>query len=389
MTETRAIQRVTTPVGDPAWLVTGYDEVKATLHETRLGRAHRDPENASRMGRSALFGGPMGTDPEAEAVRHRAMRKQLSPAFSARKMEALRPRVRVIVDELLDTLLASPQPVNVHEVLSFPLPALVICELLGVPFADRDDFRRWSDEAADTVDEQRSRAGLGALWAYMSELVQRKRREPADDVVSDLIAGAEAAGEPIEGVAMLAAGLLFAGHETTVAAIDRGLVLLLSHLDQWEALCQDPTLVASAVEETLRCELPVVAASRADGGLPRYAATDLDIQGVTVPEGDMVLLGLRSANADEEQFAAPERFDITRTPNLHLTFGHGPRFCIGAPLARMELTEVFSALAARCPGLRLATPAGELQVQSERLVSGLTSLHLTWPVEDAGEGAHQ
>ncbi|MGH8921404.1 MAG: cytochrome P450, partial [Actinomycetes bacterium] len=293
---TAAIRRVTTPVGDPAWLVTGYDEVKATLQEPRLGRAHREPEKASRMGRSVLFGGPMGTDPDAEAESHRRMRKQLAPAFTARRMEAMRPRVRTIVAEMLDGMLATPPPVNVHEALSFPLPALVICELLGVPFADRDDFRHWSDEAANTVDEARSRAGLGALWGYMVELTGRKRAEPADDVISDLVAAA--GDEPVENVAMLAAGLLFAGHETTVTAIDRGLLLLLTHPDQWEALCADPTgLVTSAVEETLRCELPAVAAVRADGGLPRYAATDVDIQGVTVPEGDMVMLGLRSANA--------------------------------------------------------------------------------------------
>lgn len=381
MTDTR-IRPVTTATGDPAWLVDAYDDVRALLHERLLGRAHRHPERASRTSRSALFGGPLGTDPEAEAQHSAQRRRRLTPAFSARRMEAMRPRVRELTTGLLDELFAAGPPADLHEQVALALPTLVICELLGVPYADRDAFRGFADEAADTVDEERSRRGLLSLWNYTYGLAQRKAAEPADDVMSDLVAGAAEDGsddDPAAEVAALAAGLLFAGFETTVAAIDRAVVLLLTHPEQWIALCADPGLLPGAVEESLRCGLPLQLRRRdQEGGLPRYAAEGIEIGGVSVAEGDLVLLGLAAANQDAQQFGSPERFDITRSPNPHLTFGHGPRFCLGASLARTELSEVIGALAARQPGLRLAVDAAELRVVPDRLISGLAELPVAW-----------
>ncbi|MGI5131664.1 cytochrome P450 [Pseudonocardia sp. CA-107938] len=374
MTTARQVQTAT---GDPAWLVESYDEVRALLQERLLGRAHRHPERASRTSRSALFGGPHGNDPDGEPARAAERRRQLAPAFSARRVQLMRPRIRQLATGLVDAMLAGGPPADLHEAVAFPLPCLVICELLGVPYADRESFRRWADEAADTVDEQRSVRGVGALWAYIHGLAERKLADPADDVLSDLVAAADGP-DPITDVAALGAGLLFAGFETTVTAIDRAVLLLTTHPEQWRALCADHELVPAAVEETLRSGWPAGMRTRTDGGLPRYAAAELDLGEVTVAEGDLVLLGLDAANHDAATFPEPERFDITRSPNPHLTFGYGPRFCQGVALARAELAEVLTALAGRVPGLRLAVPVDELRLVPDRLVGSVSALPVTW-----------
>ncbi|MGH3965676.1 MAG: cytochrome P450 [Pseudonocardiaceae bacterium] len=373
------IQRVTTPAGDPAWLVTSYDDVKALLSDPRLGRSHADPERAARVSHSAIFGGPMG-HPSTEAAEHARTRRLLAPAFSARRMASLRPRVTAIIADLLDAMADQTQPVDLHEAVSFPLPALVICELLGVPYADREDFRRWSDDAAHQADAARSQAGLMKLWQYMRELVDRKRAEPGDDVISDLVAATVADPElTVDGIAMLSAGLLFAGHETTVTAIDRGVVLLLTHPEQAVALRHDPALTEPAVEEILRAWLPMrTSGTEQAAGLPRYANTDFTFGGVTIQTGELVMLGLRGANLDEQRFPDPDRFDVHRTHNPHLTFGHGPRFCVGAPLARIELQTLFPALLDRFPTLRLAVPVESLRGRDELLTGGLVELPVTW-----------
>jgi cytochrome P450 len=375
-----AIQRVTTPTGDPAWLVTNYNDVKALLSDPRLGRSHAYPEQAARVSRSAILGGPMG-HPSTEVAGHARTRRLLAPAFSARRMASLRPRVAAIITELLDAMERQNQPADLHEAVSFPLPALVICELLGVPYTDRDKFRRWSDDAAHLTDAARSQAGLMKLWEYMNALVKRKQAEPGDDVISDLAAAAAADPDlSAEGIAGLCAGLLFAGHETTVTAIDRGVLLLLTHPDQADELRHNPALTEPAVEEILRSWIPMRTSSSTErvAGLPRYANTDFAFDGVTIRTGELVMLGLRWANLDEQRFPEPDRFDVHRIRNPHLTFGHGPRFCVGAPLARIELQMLFPALLKRFPTLRLAVPIESLRGRDELLTGGLLELPVTW-----------
>jgi cytochrome P450 len=366
----RPITRVRTPAGDVAWLVTRYAEVKALLGDPRLGRSHPDPEHAPRISDSILFGGPMERY-EMEQADHAQMRTLLTPYFSARRMQALRPRVEAQVDQLLDALAARTPPVDLHEALSFPLPVLVICELLGVPFEDRERFRAWSTAMADLHDRARARAAMYSLVGYMGELVARKRAHPEDDVLSGLCA-AEGGRLPEMQIAFLGAMLLFAGHETTVVRIDIGTLLLLTNPDQREALAGGSELVASAVEEILRLS------DTGSGGLPRYAHAEIEIGGVTIRAGEAVLLSGGAANHDERAFADPDRFDIGRQPNPHLTFGYGPRFCLGAPLARMELQAVFTRLVPRFPTLRLAVPMDELRVRSELLTGGLFELPVAW-----------
>jgi cytochrome P450 len=365
----RPITRVRTPTGDEAWHVMRHAELKLLLGDGRLGRSHREPERAPRISDSILFGGP-AENYETEHADHARMRALLTPYFSARRMEALRPRVEALVDELLDALAARTPPLDLHEALSFPLPVLVICELLGVPFEDRDRFRAWSRGMADLHDRQRAGEALAALIAYMRELVARRRAHPADDVISGLCQ-AEGGALGDDHVAFLAAVLLFAGHETTVVRIDLGTLLLLANPDQRQALLRDPSLLASAVEEILR------ASATGGGGLPRYPREDIEVGGVTMRAGDAVLLDIGAANHDERAFADPERFDIARQPNPHLAFGYGPRFCIGAPLARIELRAVFEKLLSRLPTLRLAVPVERLATRDD-LTGGLVELPVTW-----------
>lgn len=375
-----SIQRVTTPAGDPAWLVTNYDDIKALLSDSRLGRSHAAPEWAARVSHSAIFGGPVG-HPSTEAADHARVRRLLTPAFAARRMARLQPRIKTIVTDLLDAMECQAKPVDLHEAVSFPLPVRVICELLGVPFDDQDSFRRWSDDAAHLTDAARSQAGLRQLWEYMHTLIERKKLDPGDDMISDLVATAATDPElTVDGIAELSAGLLFAGHETTVTAIDRGVILLLTHPERADELRDDPTLIEPAVEEILRSWRPMRTAGTPDraAGLPRYANTDFRFDGVTIRTGELVMLGLRWANLDERRFPDPDRFDVHRASNPHLTFGHGPRFCVGAPLARIELQTVFPALLERFPALRLAVPIEALRGRDELLTGGLMELPVTW-----------
>jgi cytochrome P450 len=365
---TAPVHRVRTRVGDPAWLVTGYAEVRRLLDDDRLGRSHPDPATAARTGDSALFGGPLG-DVATEDAEHARMRALLQPHFSPRRIRALRARVQELTGGLLDELAAQHPPADLVAALAVPLPVAVICELLGVPYADRERFREWTRAVGDVRDRARSEQGLADLYGYGLELVARKRREPGEDVLSGLVA---TEGVDDAEAAALGMSLLFAGHETTVVAIGHGLALLLAEPGRWTALVDRPDRVPAVVEEVLRSQ------SLGGGGLPRYARTDLDIDGVRVRAGELVLLDLGSANHDGSVFADPDSFDADRTGPVHVTFGHGSRYCLGAPLARVELEVAFTALAARFPTLRLACEPEELRVETGSLTGGLVELPATW-----------
>ncbi|WP_020661074.1 cytochrome P450 [Amycolatopsis benzoatilytica] len=362
-----AVAPVRTMAGDAAWLVTRYADVKALLSDERLGRSHPRPEQAARISPSALLGGAAG-DHENEERQHQRLRRLLAPAFSARRMGQLQTRIGELVDGLLDEM--RTPPADLHLAVSVPLPVMVICELLGVPYGEDDRLRTWSTDLA-SLDADRSQAALRDFTGYLHTLIEHKRGNPGDDVISDLVR-AEAAMTDTD-VARVAATLLFAGHETTTVRIDLGTLLLISHPDQYRALRADPRLIDSAVDEVLR-----MSTFSSIGGLPRYANTDLSIDDVTVAAGDAVLLSIAAANRDLRAFAEPDTFDITRTPNKHLAFGHGPRYCIGASLARVELCEVLRRIVDRFPRLDLAVPREELRTHRKSLTGGLVSLPVTW-----------
>lgn len=361
-----AVAPVRTMAGDPAWLVTRHADVKALLSDDRLGRAHPRPEQAAKISPSALLGGPSGED--------QRLRRLLAPAFSARRMERLRSRVGALADSLLDEI--GGPPADLHQALSVPLPVMVICELLGAPDDERDRFRTWSTDLA-SFDSNRSQAALREFTGFMHTLVSEKRRNPREDVLSDLLhATDEQSGTPPmtdAEVARIATTLLFAGHETTMVRIDLGLLLLIDHPGQYRALRSNPQLINSAVDEILR-----LSSITSIGGLPRYANTDLTVDDTAISTGDAVLLATTAANRDPRVFADPDTFDITRTPNPHLAFGHGPRYCIGAGLARIELCEVLRRVVQRFPTLELALPRDQLRAAGASLTGGLAALPVTW-----------
>jgi pentalenolactone synthase len=366
--EQGTVHRVRTAVGDGAWLVTSHALVRKLLDDGRLGRAHPEPETAARSGDSALFGGPLGNF-TTEHTDHHRMRMLLQPHFAPMHMRALRERVEALTARLLDDLVEHGPPADLHSELALPLPILVICELLGVPYADREQFRAWTNDAANIRDRGRSEHGLGQLFAYGQRLVAIKRRDPGDDVISRLCSTDGVGDDEAAGLSM---ALLFAGHETTVVQIGMTALHLLADPEQWRFLVEEPDMVDNAVEETLR-------ASRKGGnGVPRYARTDIDIDGVTIKAGELVLLDIGAGNHDPAEFDDPGNLDINRRAVSHLAFGHGARYCIGAPLARIELQTVFSQLVSRVPNLHLAIGVQELTMRDDVLTGGLTELPVRW-----------
>lgn len=362
------VHRVRTATGDEAWLFTDYAVVRGLLSDSRLGRAHPSPDTAARTGESALFGGPLG-DFATEHADHARMRSLLQPHFTPGRLRTLQPRIEAVTADLLDDLERHGSPADLHTALAVPLPILVICELLGVPYSDRDSFRLWTEAAGDIRDHDRSLDGLGRLFDYGKELVARKRAAPGDDVISALC-GTDGVSD--DEVAMLSMALLFAGHETTVVQIGMGALALLANPDQWRALSDDPELVTNAVEEIMRVP------GGGGGGIPRYARTDMEVDGSAIRAGDLVLLDIGAANHDPAVFPSPDRVDISRPAPAHLAFGHGARYCIGALLARMELRTVFSRLVPRFPTMELAVPVDQLTMRTDVLTGGLVGLPVTW-----------
>jgi cytochrome P450 len=389
MSSSNGIQRVSDAQGRPAWLVSGHERVRELLADQRLSRSHPNPGHPVRLTQPGLFGGPI-PDPEGELADLLLMRKLLTPPLSPRRMEMLRPRVETIVEALLDELGRSGPPADFHTVVAFPLPALVICELLGVPDEDREDFCRWQLEAKQVSKPAVARSGLQSLWRYLGTLIERKRWVRSEDLISELLNAATPNAASLnattpypeltdDGIAHLAAGLLFAGHAPVVAIIDRGILLLLTHPEQREALQQDPALAATAVEEIFRFASPIErrrAARR--GGLTRHASVDIEINGVTIRAGDTVMFAVQEANEDAGVFADPLRFDITRERIPHLSLSHGAHFCLGAHLARVELQYLFVRLFDRFPTLRLAVPLEEIQPVREAVAGAVSQLPVTW-----------
>ncbi|MBN9748009.1 cytochrome P450 [Amycolatopsis sp. A1MSW2902] len=367
--EDEPLTKVRTPAGDEAWLACGYDLVRDLASSPVLRRGHRTPESAARINDSVVQGGPT-EEFDGELERHTRMRKLLTPAFSAKRMLALQESVEERVDALLDEL--PGPPADLHAALSQRLPAMVICTLVGAPYEDYELFRSWTSRLSGTGDPEAGRAAQIEFGVYMAELLERKKREPSEDVFSDLAA---AGGVELPEAARLAAALLFAGYETTMSRIDLGTVLFIRNPAQWAKLTADPGLVTGAVEEVLRM---VVTNIQDTGGSVRYAAEDLTAGDTTIPAGDAVLLAHHAANRDPRVFERPDEFDITRSPNPHLGFGHGMRYCVGNTLARIELRAVFGALAKRFPGLHLAADGDAPRRRAESVTGGVTELAVSW-----------
>ncbi|MEV7598921.1 cytochrome P450 [Kitasatospora sp. NPDC089797] len=370
--------RVTTPAGDPAWLVTRYEEAREVLSDTRFSRQRPDTEDAPRISVSPLHTRPAGT-PEEEDREHTRMRRMLAPAFSAPRMRRLGERIGELAESCLDSMEAEharhpDRPVNLHDHLSFPLPVMVICELLGVPIADRDLLRGWSERIAALYGGEDGAAAMAEFEAYVAAVAEEKRKQPGEDVFSDILAvRAQDPSFTEQEMTRLAVGLLFAGHETTSGRIDLGVLFLLSDTARRDRFAADPQGSARAtVEEVLRLAAP------GGLGLTRFAREDLTVAGTDIARGEAVLVAINAANRDARAFEEPDAFDPSRSPNAHLAFGYGGHYCIGNALARTELQTALTALFRRFPGLRLAVDPHSLRDRTERLAGGLGEVPVQW-----------
>ncbi|WBB77825.1 cytochrome P450 [Micromonospora sp. WMMD882] len=365
--------RVRLPYGEPAWLATRHADVRTVLGDPRFSRAAAAGRDEPRNVPDQRETGILGMDPPE----HTRLRRVVARAFTARRVEELRPGTRRIADELVDGMLAAGAPADLVAHLATPLPIRVICDLLGVPVADQDDFHAWSEAIVSTTSlrPDQVREYLDNLRAYMAGLVAQRRSAPTDDLIGAMVRVRDTDAERLseDELVGLAAGLLAAGHETTVNQIPNLVYVLLTEPEQWARLRAEPELVPNAVEELLRF-VPLGTTA----GFPRYATEDVELGGVLVRAGEPVLVSIPSANRDERVFVEPDRVDLARQVNPHLAFGHGVHHCVGAQLARMELQVVLSALLDRTPELRLAVPESELTWKTGLLVRGLTSLPVSW-----------
>ena len=317
---------------------------------------------------SARAGNLLGLDPPD----HQRLRRMLTAEFTIRRMKRLEPRIVEIVDSRLDAMAAAGPPSDLVADFALPIPSLVICELLGVPYEDRDDFQERSTHQLDLSLSIAERLALQQQSRdYMRSLVQRARKAPGEDILGMLVRdhGGELSDDELVGIAGL---LLLAGHETTSNMLGLGVLALLRHPDQLAAVRDDPDAVGPAVEELLRW-LSIV-----QNAIPRFTTTEVEVAGVRIPAGELVFASLPAGNRDPDFIDTPDRLDIRRGAPGHLAFGHGVHHCLGAPLARMEMRIAFPALLQRFPDLALAEPFEDVTYRSFHFIYGLKSLAVTW-----------
>jgi cytochrome P450 len=358
--------------GSTAWLVSGFEQVRQVFSDPRFSRAL-----ATAPGRSlnALEASTAGTIIGMDPPEHTRLRKLVASAFTARRVEAMRPRVAAIAGELIDAFTARPQPVELMSSFCQLLPVQVICEMLGVPTADMEKFRVWSATLVGNWEQDTDElmtAGA-AMYEYLAERIRIKRTQPGDDLLDALIAARDSSDRlSEEELTILGTTILVAGHETTAIQISHSLVTLLDHPSELARLRADPGLIAGAVEELVRyVRIGILP-------LARLTREDVELGGVTIPAGEVVLPLNLAADRDPSVFREPDRFDVGRAPASHLGFGAGPHHCLGAPLARVELQESLRALITRLPGLALAVPSGELRFKPGMAMYHLRELPITW-----------
>ncbi|MEU9122439.1 cytochrome P450 [Streptomyces sp. NPDC048506] len=370
--EERPLRRMTYPDGHVGWLATGYATVRAIFADPRFSSRYE-------LLHFPLPGAPEGGLPPApvgdltgiDAPEHTRYRKLLAGKFTVRRMRELTRRVEQITTEHLDAMERQGPTVDLVEAFAQPVPALMICELLGVPSAERETFQRWATTLTDrsSSDEERYAAMTG-LQEYLYALVLAKRAEPTDDLLGDLT-GSDLTDEELAGVG---AFLLGAGLDTTANMIAHGTFALLSNPDQCAALRDDPGLADQAVEELMRY------LTIAHTGV-KSALEDVELDGLLIKAGETVTLSMEAANRDPQRFPDPDTLDLRRKATGHLGFGHGIHQCLGQQLARVEMRVALPALLTRFPTLRLAVPPEEVPLRTHANVYGVHALPVTWDAE--------
>ncbi len=373
---TAGVHKFVSPFGMHAYLVTRHEDIKNVLADHERFSNGRPPGFVAPMAAAMdneeqnrfRAGNLLGLDPPE----HQRLRRMLTAEFTVRRMNQLQPRIAEIVEQYLDAMEKAGPPAELVAAFALPIPSLAICELLGVPYRDREGFQQRSARQLDFSIPVAERLALQREGrGYMTSLVHRARRAPGDDMVGMLVRdhGSELTDDELVGIAGL---LLLAGHETTANMLALGSLALLVHPDQLAAVRDDPAAVPAAVEELLRY-LSIVQTA-----IPRFTTTDVEIAGTPIPAGQLVVLSLPSGNRDPEFIDAPDTLDISRGTLGHLAFGHGVHHCLGAPLARMEMRIAFPALLRRFPRLALAEPFPDVQFRVFHFIYGVRSLEVTW-----------
>lgn len=363
--------------GKTAWLITKYEHVRQVLSDHRVSanwkhpgfplQVQLPPELLAPEAPVSLF----NLDPPV----HTTQRRMLLPEFTVRRIEALRPHVQSIVDECIDAMVEAGGPIDLVDVLAVPVPLLVMCEMLGVPYSDRPFLQQWAKNATsrETTPEQQVEGHI-KMNAYMNDLLAGKEKEPGDDLISRLIArNNEEQKISMFEIDMLIRALIGAG-QSTANMISLGTLALIEHPAQLAELKANPSLMSKAVDELARF------ISIADtGGTARVATEDIEVGGVTIKAGDGILASVNSANHDETVFEHPDELDLHRESASHIAFGHGFHKCIGMSLARLELEIVYRTLFDRLPGLRLAGTLDEVRFKEyDELVYDVYELPVTW-----------
>lgn len=368
--------RVQLPYGRPAWLVTSYELTKLVLADQRFSREAtlvgdnpREEEVDLQVAESIL-----SMDPP----KHTRIRRLLGKAFTARRVEQLRPRARQFAADLIDEMMSAGPPGDLVQSYSFAFPAMVICELLGIPEADWHQFNSWSAgmSSTSTVTTEEQQEIYLNMFDYFGQLFAQRREHPGEDLLSALAHARDKDDRLTESeLVFQGQALLVGGRETTAHQITNVVYMMLTHPEQLDLLRERPQLIPDAVEELLRF---IVLGNAVN---PRIATTDVQLGDVLVRAGEPVLTDNAAADRDPTVFDRPDEFDVTRQPNPHLGFGHGPHFCPGSQLARMELQVTLETILSRLPGLRIAVPDSDLTWQEGTMMRSLTALPLSW---DAG-----
>ncbi|WP_366295708.1 cytochrome P450 [Paenibacillus sp. AN1007] len=373
------VHRLLLPSGHAAWMVTRYEDAVNILQDGRfvtgvLDNYNNENEETLPPHQAIISRNLISVGPED----HRRLRRLIQKAFTPRMIERLRGRIVEISDQLLEQIQAGgTREFDLIEDYAFPLPIIVICEMLGVPLEDQDKFRAWSNTIMESVSNpqmsQESDEVMKAFVDYLQELITERRKHLQQDLISDLISIEEEGDKLTEQeLYALVFVLIIAGHETTVNLIGNGMLALLEHPQQKQLLMDDPDLIQAAVEEVLRFNGP------AEINNVRWAAEDVEFQGIQIRQGDMMLVALSSANRDSSHYEEPDTFDITRKVNDHIAFGKGIHYCLGAPLARLEGEIAINALLQRLPEIRLNTELELLEWRPGMIIRGLKAFPVAY-----------
>ena len=370
------ITQLALPSGQTAWALTRMEDIRAMLTDPRFSSDRFNPgfpittKDGRPIRRSKMTPSLINMDPPE----HGPARRQVVGEFTVRRMRDLQPRIQEIVDEHIDAILAGPKPADLVSALSLPVPSLVICELLGVPYTDHEFFQVRSSALLNREIAQEIRIkAVDELQEYLSDLVAKKQADPGDDLLGrQVLKQREEGNEDHDELVSLAFLLLIAGHETTANMISLGTLTLLENPDQLAMIKADPGKTLDAVEELLRYF------TIAETATSRVATSDVELAGQLIREGEGVIGLSNSANRDESVFANADTLDIERGARHHIAFGFGAHQCLGQNLARMELQIVFDTLFRRIPDLRVAAPVESLPFKHDSSIYGLYCLPVTW-----------